>query len=84
METAVRDFQTAIGHAVDQTMLIIDAPRPPSGQVMTQGLWLAAPAVRRSYTFLEECIDLPDDLAIRLLPVEVILPGAGAENNVSR
>jgi hypothetical protein len=61
--------------AIDEAMLIVDAPGPVSGQAMLQGFRLADALERSALRFLDERIDAFENLPVRALPMQTILPG---------
>src|SRR5262249_34038579 len=63
-------------------VLLIDAARPVAGERVFQGLGLAEAGERLALDVADEGVDPLEDLAIGLLPVEVVLPRALGENEL--
>src|SRR5260370_1549018 len=61
-------------------MLLGQPPRPPAGQRPAQRLGLAGPGKRRACAFVDETVQTGEQLRVRRLPVEIVFPGALAED----
>jgi hypothetical protein len=77
MKATLHDDQCFALHTIDEPMLLRDSPRPPAFQVPFQRLGFANTRKRTADCIANQLIDLPKNLAIRLLPINVVLPSAG-------
>ena len=68
-------------HAIDQSMLAGEPPRPPTGQVALQGLGSAGPAKRIAATLLDQTVEPFQQLCILALPGKMVAPGIGAKDD---
>lgn len=78
----LRNFNDPAINAINQSMLIRDAPRPETSQSMFEWFRFSNPVVVTSGDILEQLIDSPDELLIDLLPVKIILPSLRREQKV--
>jgi len=78
----LHNFNDLALDAINQSMLIRDAPRPETGQSMLEWFWFANPIVVTSGNILKQLIDASDELPIDLLPVKIVLPSLRREQKV--
>src|ERR1051325_926967 len=78
----LRQFHSAFGEAIHDAVLLINPPRPPPGQRVTQRFGFADAGVRIAFDVLQQFVNPPDDLFVRLLPVLVIFPRLIREDQV--
>lgn len=69
-------------HAIHQPVLLIDPPRPPARQIAAERLGLAGALERMAAAFLDQGVQLVDDLRVMLLPMAVIVPRRRPERHV--
>jgi len=67
---------------VDETMFVVDAPRPVAGQAMLQRLRLSDALERRADDVSDQEIHSLEKLSVGFLPVEIILPGMLREDEI--
>src|ERR1044072_936916 len=63
------------GHAIDQPVFARNAARPPALQRVFEGLGFAEPLEWIAFDVLDQRVDGGKDLFVRLLPMQIILPG---------
>ena len=80
--SALRDQEPIIRRPIDKTVLLRQAPRPPAGQAPAKRLGLSGPGERRARAFLDESVQAREQPGIIRLPVEGVLPGALAEDEL--
>src|SRR5437868_11361573 len=84
MIAALRHFQRLrlafAAHPVDQPMLLVDPPRPPSREVAAEGLGLAGAAKRVAHAFLQQGAEPGQQFLVLGLPVEIFAPGTFGED----
>ena len=83
MVSALRDFEALrvvlAGDAIDKSMLCRDTPRPPTGPIALERLWLARPLERRSQTLIDQLGQPRRDLGVMLLEMEKLVPSSSVE-----
>ena len=82
MISAHHDLQRITIHRVDQSMLLADAPRPESTQVVLQRLGLADAAEGVALGISDQQIDALEPGLVVLLEPQVVIPGLGGEEDV--
>jgi len=78
----LHNFNDPAINAINQSMLIRDAPRPETGQSMLEWFWFANPVVVTSGDILKQLVDSSDELLIDLLPVKIVFPSLRREQKV--
>ena len=78
----LRQFHSTFTDAIDDAMLLINSPRPPTGQRVAQRFRFADAGVRIAFDVLQQFVNPPDNPFVRLLPVLVILPSLIGEDQV--
>jgi hypothetical protein len=78
MLAALGDFEVLIStlalDLVDQAIRLRDPARPPALQIALQGFWLSSTLEGSALAFFDEVVHPLEGLAVRTLPVKVILP----------
>jgi hypothetical protein len=75
MQPQLRYLQLITFHAIDHAVLFVDAARPKTRERMLEWFGLAYARIRITRRSLDQLVDALDQLAVLLLPVEVILAG---------
>jgi hypothetical protein len=61
---------------IDQSMLVVDAPRPTSGEDVPQRLWFADPAEGVAQDLVEQAVEPLERCLVSGLPVPVVVQAA--------
>ena len=67
---------------VHEPVFTVYAARPVAGQPVLERFRLANPLEGGSADVLDQRVDAPDDLPVRILPVQVVLPGVPGEDEL--
>ena len=67
---------------VNEPMFFGDASRPISRKSMLEGLRLANAFKWVSHGFFDYVIDAPKNLSVRVLPIEIVVPGVFGKNEL--
>lgn len=76
---SLNDYQGFAHDHVNNAMLIVDPTRPRPLQHVTQGLWLPNASERITKHGDKKTVEAFQHNAIRILPVQVVLPPSGRE-----
>lgn len=82
MIATLGDEQLIFLDSINQPMLPIQAARPPARELPFERLRLAGPVKRGARTFLDETVQAGKQLAIMLLPIEVVVPSLFMEDDL--
>lgn len=74
MVSQLRQQQPVAFDFIDHPVFRVDAARPITRQRETQRLWFADAGKGIARRVLDQFVDAPRDLFVRLLPVQIILP----------
>src|SRR4029077_6439545 len=78
MKAAHNDFdllpRSAADNAINQPMFAVDAPGPPTAEVILQRFWLSDTGKAISTDVDDQRIDTADHATVGLLPVKIIFP----------
>ena len=77
MESALHDQEALSLHPVDESMLLGDSPGQPAVETVLERLWLADAGKWISQGIPNEFVDPLENLAVVLLPIEVVFPAVG-------
>jgi len=80
MISAGDDHQRGVFSAIDEPMGIVDATRPKSREILSQGLRLSDPRKRMPQAILDQRVDPLEGPAILSLPMLIIIPGSHRPN----
>ena len=72
MVSQLRQQQIVALDFIDHPMFAVDAARPITRQRETQRLWFADAGKRIARRVLDQFVDAPRDLFVRLLPVQAV------------
>lgn len=61
----LRQQNPLLGDAIDETMLLVNAPRPITGERMAEWFGFADAGVRIAFDLLEQLMNPADDLFVR-------------------
>lgn len=67
---------------VDETMFVIDTPRPVARQGVSQRLWLSRSLEWCAGDFFDQTIDPFEHLAVGSLPMEIVVPRLAGEDDL--
>ena len=79
MITQLSDVNGVGSHLVDDSVFVVDPARPVSRKSVLEGLRFSNSFEWIALDLLDERIDAAEHFPVRLLPVQVILPGMVGE-----
>ena len=82
MVTTLGDFQHIVGDTIDQPMLTVDPARPPPRIIAPERFRLTRTLKGVALAFGNQAVDLGEKRAIKPLPFDILVEGAGMKDDI--